>query len=331
MLDERKAAILKAVIEEYIDTAQPVGSSAVVAAADVKVSAATVRNDMAALETDGYLTQPHVSAGRVPTEKGYRHFVDNLHDARLPGLERRKVAAFFGQLRGEIEGVMRETAGLLTNLTDYAAVIVDESDEAAVVRSVQLVGLTDRVALAVVVLANGQVLKQTVDFATDVSDADLADANLQLRAALEERALTAPGQLTPTGKKHADQVADLAFAAVVGPTAEAGRVYVEGTSRVVNAFEAVESVGRVLNILEQQLVVVTLLADVVDRGMNVAIGTETGVDPLSECSVVVSPYEVDGEHAGTIAVLGPTRMNYQQAMSAVAVVSHQLGNRLSEG
>jgi heat-inducible transcriptional repressor len=191
MLDERKAAILKAVIEEYIDTAQPVGSSAVVAAADVKVSAATIRNDMLAAleETDGYLTQPHVSAGRVPTEKGYRHFVENLHDARLPGLGRRKVAAFFGQLRGEIEGVMRETAGLLTNMTDYAAVIVDDSDEAAVVRSVQLVGLTDRVALAVVVLANGQVLKRTIDFASDVSDAELADTNLQLRAALEERPL----------------------------------------------------------------------------------------------------------------------------------------------
>ena len=100
---------------------------------------------------------------------------------------------------------------------------------------------------------------------------------------------------------------------------------------MVQAFEAVESVGQVLTILEQQLVVVSLLADVVERGLTVAIGTETGVEPLSECSLVVSPYEIDGEHAGSIAVLGPTRMNYPQAMSAVAVVSNQLGHRLSEG
>jgi heat-inducible transcriptional repressor len=100
---------------------------------------------------------------------------------------------------------------------------------------------------------------------------------------------------------------------------------------VASAFKAVESVSQVLMILEQQLVVVSLLADVVERGLSVAIGSETGVAPLSECSLVVSPYEVDGEHAGSIAVLGPTRMNYPQALSAVAVVSSQLGRLLSEG
>ena len=99
---------------------------------------------------------------------------------------------------------------------------------------------------------------------------------------------------------------------------------------MVGAFDAVESISKVLSILEQQLVVVSLLSDVLERGLTVAIGTETGVDPLSECSLVVSPYEVDGERAGSIAVLGPTRMNYPQAMSAVAAVSGQLGERLSE-
>lgn len=331
MLDERKSAILKAVIEEYIDTAQPVGSTAVVEAADVGVSAATVRNDMAVLETEGYLTQPHTSAGRVPTDKGYRHFVDQLDEADLSTIERRKVVAFFGQMKGEIEGIMRDTAGLLANLTDYAAVVVDDSDEAAIVRSVQLVGLAERVALVVIVLANGQVAKHTIEFDNPVNGEELAAANALLRAAFEDRPLTGPGILVPSGTPLIDQLAAVVFEAVAEPGPEQGRVYVDGASKVVNAFEAVESVGRVLTILEQQLVVVSLLSDVLDRGLNVAIGSETGVDPLSECSLVVSPYEIDGEHAGTIAVLGPTRMNYQQALSAVAVVSHQLGNRLSEG
>ncbi len=331
MLDERKAAILRAVIEEYIDTAQPVGSSAVVAAADVRVSPATVRNDMAVLENEGYLTQPHTSAGRVPTEKGYRHFVDNLDVAQLATDERRQVAAFFGQMRGEIEGVMRDTAGLLANLTDYAAVVVDDAEEAVQVRTIQLVGLTDQVVLVIVVLANGQVTKQTIELDEPYDDDQLADAATQLRAAFEGRALADAVSLETTGRAPVDELAAVAHAAVTAEGSDHGRVYVDGTSRVVNAFHAVESVGRVLTILEQQLVVVSLLADVLDRGLTVAIGSETGVAPLAECSLVVSPYEIDGEHAGSIAVLGPTRMNYQQALSAVAAVSHQLGNRLSEG
>ena len=331
MLDERKSAILRAVIEEYTETAQPVGSSAVASAADVQVSAATIRNDMVALENAGFLRQPHTSAGRVPTQKGYRHFVDNLDPARLAATERRQVAALFGQMRGEIEGVMRETAALLANLTDYAAVIVDESDDAATVRSVQLVPLGDRIVMAVVVLSNGQIIKSSIDFEHDPSETDVADATAQLRAALEGGPLAAPSPLAPSADKAVDGLAEQFYRLLVQTGGDPERVYVDGASKVAGAFEAVDSVGQVLTILEQQLVVVSLLADVVERGLTVAIGTETGVEPLSECSLVVSPYEIDGEHAGSIAVLGPTRMNYPQAMSAVAVVSNQLGHRLSEG
>ncbi len=331
MLDERKAAILRAVIEEYTETAQPVGSSAVVDAADINVSPATIRNDMAALEADGYLRQPHTSAGRVPTQKGYRHFVDNLDVAKLPLSERRRVSTFFGQMRGEIEEVLQDTAALLANLTDYAALVVDESDDAAAVRSVQLVSLADHTVMMVIVLANGQIVKHTVDFASEIDEDTLGMATGRIRAAIEGRTLSEPGPLEPSGNPVIDSVAGQFYCLVAPPIADAERVYVDGASKVAGAFEAVDSVGQVLTILEQQLVVVSLLADVVDRGLNVAIGTETGVAPLSECSLVVSRYEVDGEHAGAIAVLGPTRMNYPQAISTVAVVSNQLSNRLSEG
>lgn len=330
-LDERKSAILRAVIEEYTETAQPVGSSAVVSAADVKVSAATVRNDMVALENAGFLRQPHTSAGRVPTQKGYRHFVDGLDAAKLPISERRQVSAFFGQMRGEIEEVMRETATLLANLTDYAAVVVDETDEAATVRSVQLVSLAERTVMQVVVLSNGQVVKNSLDFDSDI-DQDLVEgATAVLREALEFQPLAGPKPLPRSGTSAVDALAEQFYGELTAGGEDGERVYVDGASKVAGAFEAVDSVGQVLTILEQQLVVVSLLADVVERGLTVAIGTETGVAPLSECSVVVSPYEIDGEHAGSIAVLGPTRMNYPQAMSAVAVVSNQLGHRLSEG
>jgi len=334
MLDERKAAILTAVIEQYIRTAQPVGSGAI--AQDVRVSSATVRSELAVLEAEGYLSQPHTSAGRIPTEKGYRHFVDHLDRASLPAPEGRRVVDFFGQLRGEIEQIMRDTAGLLANLTDYAAVVVDGSEEAVDVRSVQVVGLSDRVAVLVAVLANGQVVKHTIESDYDIDEESLDEANRRLQVSLEGRPLNKPNpapmpsdpRAVPTGGEK------LALAAHVLLTSGANdteRVYVEGASRVVTSFEAVESVGRVLTILEQQLVVVSLLTNILDRGLSVAIGSETGVEPLADCSLVVSPYSIGGEHAGSIAVLGPTRMNYAQAMSTVAAVSRQLSTRLSEG
>lgn len=330
LLDERKAAILQAVIESYTETAQPVGSSAIAKSHELEVSAATIRNDMLALEKAGYLRQPHTSAGRVPTQKGYRHFVDHIDPGQVATADRRRVASFFGQMRGEIEEVMRETATLLADLTDSAAVVVDESDEAATIRSVQLVSLAERMVMLVVVLSNGQVLKNSFDFEIDIAAETMDRATVSLRTALEGRNPADPATLSPTGDPSVDAVA-AQFHAGLAHLVDSDRVYVDGTSRVVQSFEAVESVSQVLTILEQQLVVVSLLADVMERGLTVAIGTETGVEPLAECSLVVSPYEIDGEHAGSIAVLGPTRMNYPQAMSAVAAVSNQLGHRLSEG
>lgn len=331
MLDERKAAILKAVVEEYIETAVPVGSGAVARSASVGVSSATIRNELAALESEGYLQQPHTSAGRIPTDKGYRHFVDGMGETHLGKPERRQVLDFFTDVRGEIEVMMRETAGLLSNLTNHAAVLIDHSVEAAVVRSFQLVSLAPRVGLAVIIFSNGVVEKHTVEFADDVEATTLDDVAAVVRAAVDGTPISAARTPAETGDANFDALVGQVMATAGAPVGGQDRVYVDGTSRVAGRFEAVDSVKRVLTILEQQLVVVNLITDVLDRGLNVAIGTETGVDRLEECSVVVSPYEIDGEQAGSIAILGPTRMNYPQAVAAVAVVGRQLGVRLSEG
>lgn len=330
MLDDRKAAILKAVIEEYTETAQPVGSTSVADAAGVDVSSATVRNDMATLEKDGFLRQPHTSAGRVPTQKGYRQFVDGIDPSHFSG-DKRQVASFFSQMRGEIEVVMAETAALLTSLTDHAAVVIDETDESSEVRSIQLVQLADQTIMSVSVLANGNVAKQTIDFDAAFTEDAIETATQALREAFENRVVASALPLQPSGDVSSDALADQFYQAMLNDGRDLEKVYVDGTSKMVGNFDAVESISEVLTILEQQLVVVSLLSDVVERGLSVAIGTETGVGSLAECSLVVSPYEVDGDHAGSIAVLGPTRMNYPQAMSAVAAVSHQLGSRLSEG
>ncbi|MGQ0433635.1 MAG: heat-inducible transcriptional repressor HrcA [Microthrixaceae bacterium] len=340
MLDERKAAILRAVVEEYIDTAQPVGSAHVVKSSGVAVSSATVRNDMATLESEGYLSQPHTSAGRIPTEKGYRFFVDNLGaPATLKGSDAVQVRSFFEKAHGEIEGMLQDTSRLLGDLTSYAGVVVGAPQSEATIRSVQIVSLTQSSALVVAVLSNGAVEKHTLDLteggpplSAGVGEERVGAASAHLAAHLLGSARTKVPKPPRTGDAATDALCDLAAAslrAAVGDDPD--QVFVGGTSRIARAFDAIETVREVLGILEQQYVVVTLLRDVMDRGLQVAIGTETGMAPLADCALIVSPYQIEGEPVGTIGVLGPARMDYPQALAAVAVVSHRLSQRLSEG
>jgi heat-inducible transcriptional repressor len=332
MLDDRKAAILRAVVEEYIETAQPVGSGYVAAAPGVDVSPATVRNEMVQLEADGFLAQPHTSAGRIPTEKGYRFFVDHLRASDLTMGSADEVRDFFARAHGEVEQMLAQAGNLLSNLTDLASVVVAPSPATATVRSVQLVNLSTTHALVVVVLSDGTVEKQTVDLPEGTGPERVAAASVHLATHLTDRPRTQLQVPPATSEPGVDLLVRRAMAALDRPmTSEGETVYVGGTARVAEAFDAIETVREVLGILEQQYLVVTLLRDVLDRGLHVAIGSETGVEPLASCALVVAPYESEGQRLGTIGVLGPTRMNYPQALAAVAVVSDRLSDRLAEG
>jgi heat-inducible transcriptional repressor len=331
-LDGRRAAILDAVVTEYIETAQPVGSATVARAAKVGVSPATVRAEMVALEREGYLTQPHTSAGRIPTDRGYRFFVDHLAEPGTLGpAQRTQVSAFFDHVRGEMEDVLERTSSLLTDLTSQAAVVVGPSHDTATIRSVQLVGLAARVVLVVVVLDDGAIEKATLELDEDVDDDDIAAASVLLAAAFEHSSLrdVAPGLdgdgPTAVSKLVARGTASLARLA---QRPEPDSIFIGGSSKIAGSFEAVETVRDVLAILEQQLVVVSLLNDVLGKGLSVAIGGEHGFAPLASCAVIVAPISVDGAHAGAVGILGPTRMNYPEAMAAAEVVSNRLGERL---
>ena len=333
MLDERKSTILRAVVSEYIHTAQPVGSAHVTRAPGIDVSSATVRNDMAQLEADGYLYQPHTSAGRVPTDKGYRAFVDDLTGPRirLGQNEAARVREFFDTTHGEIEHMLTATTHLLAGLTHQAAVVVGPIPPPAPVRSVQLVELAPRTVLLVVVLANGSIDKRTIELSAKVSEEELARAATAIAVHLDGRPMTEITEIALTGDRAVDRVLRAVAESEGTAVSEAEQVYVGGTAMMAGSFEAIETVRQVLTILEQQLVVVSLLRDVLDRGLQVAIGTETGMEPLADCSVVVAPYEIDGSPAGSLALLGSTRMDYPQALAAVALVSRRLGRRLTEG
>ena len=343
MLDDRKAAILQAVVQEYIATAVPVGSGRVADWPGVEISSATVRNEMAALEKQGYLAQPHTSAGRVPTDKGYRFFVDRVR-RRTPALDaadRRQVRDFFASAHGEVESMLSHTTELLSTLTQWTGVVVGPSSESATVRSVQLVDLSSHVLLLVAVLSNGVIHKHALEVEDRLTTEALAVASDRLARAVVGRSPgdldhldgigPGPGDLGPSdiGPDPSDPLVRAAVGALRS-SSSGHEMFVGGASKLTAAFDAVEPVRAALDLLEQQLAVITLIREVLDRGQRVAIGEETGLMPLSECSLVLAPYEVRGQDAGTIGVLGPTRMDYHQALSVVAVVSRRLGAALSE-
>lgn len=335
MLDERKAAILRAVVEEYIETAQPVGSAAVARAPGMAVSPATVRNDMNALERDGYLAQPHTSAGRIPTDKGYRFFVDHLTPSgRLDSNQSQQVRTFFARAHGELERMLADTSRFLAGLTDYAAVVVRDTEDPAQVRSVQLVSLAPRVVLVVAVLASGVIEKRTLELSEDAEEVVVGAASARLASHLVGRPFGTLSAPPPCDNPHVDRVVEGAVS-VLSRNAVDGdqqpRVFIGGASRMAAAFDAVATIRQVLDTLEQQYVLVTLIKDVLDRGLSVAIGAEHGVAPLADCSIIVAPYQIEGEPAGTVGILGPTRMHYEQTLAAVAVVSNRLGQALSKG
>ncbi len=330
MLDDRKTAILSAVVQEYIATAQPVGSSHIASAPGVQVSPATVRNDMAVLEQEGFLVQPHTSAGRVPTDKGYRFFVDHLTEPRrLDATRSAEVGDFFSAAHGRLEELLHQTSDLLTRLTNSASMVLGPAAAAAVVRSVQIVGLSTTTATAILVLSNGTVASEVIDLPDGTVDDEIRRAAAHLDSMLSGRSIGDTSTVPTLGEARVDEIAVSALDALRRASSD-DQVFVGGASTVAASFDAVEVVRDVLHTLEQQFVVVSLVQNILDRGMSVAIGVEHGVEPLAACSVVVAPVVVDGEHLGSVGVLGPTRMNYPQALATVGLVSDRLGRHLGD-
>jgi heat-inducible transcriptional repressor len=336
-LDERKAAVLRAIVEQYVDTAQPVGSQTVTATTGLGVSAATVRNEMALLERDGYIAQPHPSAGRVPTDRGYRYYVDHLAGAaQLPAVERRRIVEFFSSASLAMDQLLAQTSGLLARVTAHAAVVVGPESQAVVVRAANLVLLQPRVVLAVVVLSNGSVEKEVVVFDTDLSDDEVADASARFAGLLCGHPLADVALTSDDAGRPGDRVSGIVNASRVALQTRLAQhqsepLYVGGASRLAAEHDAfvTTSTARLLELLEQHVVLASLMRELLGPGLTVSIGSENMSVDLRECSLVLAPYLIEGENAGTVGVLGPTRMDYRKAQAAVIAVSQQLGRQLS--
>jgi heat-inducible transcriptional repressor len=338
-LDERKAAILRAIVEEHVATAQPVGSQTVARSRGLNVSSATVRNEMTVLEHDGYIVAPHTSAGRIPTDLGYRYFVDHFtRTGALPAPQRRAVADFFTLFTSAnqvLDDLLHETSQLLARVSSHTAVVVGPHSprEIATVRSVQLVSLQPSLVLALAVLSNGNVEKCVLHLAHDADDSTVTAAGFALDAQLTDAGWTHLPEPAPTGNAAVDRLAREARDALAARGEhDSDPLYVGGASRLAaehEAFPTATTATRLLELLEHQVELVSLVRELLAQEPIVSIGSENPLDELRDCSIVVAPYRVDGEVAGTVGVLGPTRMDYRQALAAVEAISEQLGRVLS--
>jgi heat-inducible transcriptional repressor len=339
VLDDRKAAILGAIVSHYVRFGEPVGSKTLVAGYGLGISPATVRNEMMSLEEAGYIYHPHTSAGRIPTDAGYRHYVDAFGvDPRLSAPEARRIRTFFGEPRWELEDALRETATFLSNLTDHAAVVFAPALDRSVVRHVELVRLGASRAMLVVVTDTGRVENHVIVVPDPVDEVQLDQTAEMLRRMLSEVPLERAAATITDGMERLP----LEYREVAGIVAsvlaeglserEGNRVFLEGTSNIVDEdkFADLETVRQVIGALEHKRLLLEVVAEGLSRGgVSVRIGSENQVEGMQFCSVITATYGAGETAIGSLGVVGPTRMDYHRTIAAVHEVSANLGNMLN--
>lgn len=329
-LGTRKAAVLRAVVRDYIRTAEPVGSGAIAQRYRLGVSSATIRNEMAALEEQGYVRQPHTSAGRVPTDLGYRFYVDTLPARpRLSDAHERAIDTFFDEAVPDVEEIVRRTAQLLSKLTHYAAVALGPPIERSKVVRAELVAVGSA-ALLLVVTDTGRIDKRVIERPGGIPEDIVRSVTARLESSFAgldhveaaDRAGTLAGEGPASEREVLEAIAD-AFRHM---REDPQPVFLGGVANLAAEFEKRDAVVAVFEALESDDAIPSFLRDLTDRGEDVAVGIghENPWQAMSEASVVVTTYTAGGRPAGTIAIIGPTRMTYPTAISAVRAVAGRL-------
>ncbi|WP_282778247.1 MULTISPECIES: heat-inducible transcriptional repressor HrcA [unclassified Nocardia] len=341
--EQRRLEVLRAIVADYIATKEPIGSKSLVDRHNLGVSSATVRNDMAVLEAEGYITQPHTSSGRIPTDKGYRQFVDHIAEVKpLSGAERRAIMEFL-ENGVDLDDVLRRGVRLLAQLTRQVAMVQYPTVTASTVRHLEVVALNPARLLLVVITDTGRVDQRLVELGDVVSEEDLAALRGMLGKAMDGKRLNAASAAVAELPEHAPaklrdvlvRVSTVLVETLVEHPEE--RLVLGGTANLTrsasdfagNGFPG--SLRSVLEALEEQVIVLKLLAAAQQPGtVTVQIGEETKVEQMRGTAVVSTGYGVTGTVLGGMGVLGPTRMDYPGTIASVAAVARYIGEVLAE-
>ena len=337
MLSERRLEVLRAIVQDYVGTEEPVGSKALTERHNLGVSPATVRNDMAALEDEGFIAQPHTSAGRIPTDKGYRLFVDKLAGVKpMTAPERRAIQNF---LEGavDLDDVVARTVRLLAQLTRQVAVVQYPSLTRSTVRHVELLALAPARLMLVLITDTGRVEQRMVDCPAPFGEASLADLRARLNSRVARRRFTdvpalveeLPEAFEAEDRGTVSTVLSTLLETLVEENEE--RLMIGGTANLTRFGHDFPLVIRpVLEALEEQVVLLKLLGEAKDPGVTVRIGHENAHEGLNSTSVVSVGYGSGGEAVAKLGVVGPTRMDYPGTMGAVRAVARYVGQILAE-
>jgi heat-inducible transcriptional repressor len=334
MLSERQKLILHAIIDDYIKQAEPIGSRSISKREEIKFSPATIRNEMADLEELGFLDQPHTSAGRVPSIKGYRYYVDHLiRLGEIPQEMRERIRAFFEGKIAQTEDVMQHAATILSNLTHYTAVVLGPAMRANQLKHFDLIHVNKNTAVAIIVTNTGHVEHRMVTIPEGMDQGEIQRAVNMLNDKLNGEPLSTMKRritevLSQVLRNNAEQLRAMLsiFDQALEPEQEDGRdVFRAGMTNMLiqPEFQDASKVKDLIDWFEKMSDWSELLTQM-PRGLVVRIGTENMYEVMNDLSLITASYSLDGKQLGTIGIIGPTRMNYAKVMTFLDVISKDM-------
>lgn len=326
MLNDRKKKILQLIIEDYISTAEPVGSRTIARKYNLGISPATIRNEMSDLEMLGYLEQPHTSAGRIPSAQAYRFYVDSLLEpGALTDNDMALINSWFRERRRSIDEIFQSTAKILSRMTQNVSMVLANKSDKAVFRYMKFLPLDDRHAILCIVTDDGNVDNCVVEIPLGMRPEELDYMAGRVSRLLEGKEVAEISD-TLLGTVHTDIVEDkLLFTSLLNTINKMNRkhqqqrVFLGGTKQLLSQpeFRDMDRVRDLLGILEEEKVVRDLLLAGEDSGLKITIGSENKFTGIQDCSMVQATYRLNGQVVGTMAVLGPTRMEYSKVISVM--------------
>ncbi len=341
-MNERKKGILKAVINEFILTAEPIGSRTISKKYDLNVSSATIRNEMADLEELGYLQQPHTSAGRIPSDKGYRFYVDSLINIeKIPESFEEMIRQKYLARKKEVQDIVQVTSRMLSHLTRYTALVASPSSPEYFFQHLQLVPLEGKKVAVIVVISSGLVQHQTVTLQNRPSREELEHISRLINDRLQglELGRISNDVFRELEKELRDRTifrelyrSLLEFFSEEGMNQEWGKIHLDGATNILEQpeFSDLEKVKVFLKLFEQEDMLKELLNKIPAEGLQVVIGKEVPLEEIRDCSLVVADYSFQDKTVGKMAILGPTRMNYPKVMATVNFMAEVLSKVLRE-
>ncbi|MGJ9381682.1 heat-inducible transcriptional repressor HrcA [Salipaludibacillus neizhouensis] len=337
MLTDRQLLILKAIVDNYVTNAEPVGSRSISKRDDVTFSPATIRNEMSDLEELGFLEKPHSSAGRIPSQKGYRYYVDHLiSPSKLTKNEVSDIQSILANRFDEIEQVIQESAKVLSSLTSYTSIVIGPEVFESRLRQLQLIPISETQAVVIIVTDTGHVENQTVHFPGKLDGSELEKVvnilNEKLRGIpmvqLQEKLSL---EISNVLKKYITQYESMIdMLQDVFQRHQHEKVFYGGKTNILSQpeFHDVERVRNILDIFEEDKLVSKLFRSA-ENGLTIKIGEENHFEPFSDCTIITATYSLDGKHMGTVGILGPTRMEYPRVISIMDYLSKDMTKLLT--